>query len=168
VKIEAPNALRFIFQDEIYLLDEDKSSYNTISIPEPAPEIKTPEPVFNYMGGNKKNFLVLVSYAWHEFIADDHLTALESVLGRKGYNREDVAILNIAKNSAEFELISAHFNPKILMILGKDAMPAGLGQPSFNTVEDRGEFKLLHTYSFDEMMSNNENKKAFWEQVKGL
>ena len=134
MKIEAPNALRFIFQDEIYLLDEDKSSYNTVSVPEPAPEIKTPEPVFNYMGANKKNFLVLVSYTVHEFIADDHLTALESVLGRKGYNREDVAIFNIAKNPVEFELISGHFSPKILLILGKEAMPAGLEEVYFSTL----------------------------------
>jgi len=101
VKVEDTNALRFILQDEIYLLSEDKSLYSGTS--KSQPEIQTPQPVFNYLGANKKNFFILVSYDEHEFIKDEHLTALEAVLGRIGYSREDVAIFNLAKHESNAE-----------------------------------------------------------------
>ncbi len=34
LKVEHPNALRFILQDDLYLLDEDKRNYNNIPNPE--------------------------------------------------------------------------------------------------------------------------------------
>ncbi|MEO6849866.1 MAG: hypothetical protein ABI203_06980, partial [Mucilaginibacter sp.] len=77
MKAEDPKALRFIFQDELYLLDEDKSLYNTI--PDRQSLTETPTVTFNYLGSNKKNFLILVNYADHEFMDDAHLTALEKV-----------------------------------------------------------------------------------------
>lgn len=166
MKVEDPNALRFILQDELYLLNEDKSLYNTITKPQPL--IETPRPNFNYLGSNKKNFLILVNYAGHEFIPDDHLTALESILGRKGHSREDVAILNIAKNTDEFESITAHFEPKTLLILGQESIPSGMQQPQFNIPEKHEHADVLFTFSFDAMMTNMENKKSFWEQMKTL
>lgn len=167
MKVEDTRALSFILDDELYLLNEDKNSIT--ASPKPQPVVETPPPDFNYLGSNKKNFLILVNYAGHDFIPDDHLAALESVLGRKGYSREDVAILNLAKHTgAMYEQLSAHFNPQTLLILGKETMPAGLAELPFNAVGNRDVLKLLHTFSFDDMMRNVDNKKAFWEQVKNL
>jgi hypothetical protein len=166
VKVEHPNALRFLLQDELYLLDEDKSLYNTLIKPEP--QIETPPPNFNYLGANKKNFLILVNYPSHEFIADEHLLALESILGRREHKREDVAILNLAKNNTAFDLISTHFTPKTLLILGQESLPEGLTLPQFNQREKQGDLHILYTFSFDAMMSNTDNKKVFWEQMKNL
>jgi hypothetical protein len=166
VKVEDPNALRFVLQDDVYLLEEDKRAYN--DIPKPQPEIKTPEPNFNYLGANKKNFLILVNYPAHEFIADDHLTALESVLGRKTHSRDDVAIFNIAKAVTEYELLADYFKPQTLLILGKESIPAGMQEPQFNLRTDRDGLNLLYTFSFNEMMTSTDNKKAFWDQMKTL
>jgi hypothetical protein len=109
VKVENPVALRFILQDELYLLKSDKPMYenrivaepeiediaNAVSIAkEPIPILKQPEPVivaaapdvktqpisFNYLGKNLKNFLVLVHYPEQDFIDDAHLTALPILL----------------------------------------------------------------------------------------
>jgi hypothetical protein len=166
VKVEDNNALRFILQDEIYLLDEDKTLYT--GTPKAPPEIQTPQPVFNYLGANKKSFLVLVSYGEYEFIKDEHLTALEAVLGRIGYSRGDVAIFNLAKHESNFEQLLAYFQPKMLVILGKAAIPTGLSNPKFNSIEKSTGLYTLYTFSFDEMMANVENKKVFWEQIKNL
>ncbi len=173
MKVESGQALRFILQDEIYLLNEDKLNYaNPDNQQAPAPQLQpktvTPNPVFNYLGANKKHFLVLTYYTGHDFIADDHLAALESVLGRKDHSREDVAILNVAKNSSEYSELLAHFKPQTILILGQQATPAGIDQPEFNQVEKRDGVTLLYTFAFDAMMSNVDNKKAFWEQVKSL
>lgn len=166
MRVEDPNALRFILQDEIYLLDEDKASYQTIS--KPQPEIETTPPVFNYLGSNKKHFLIIVNYPEHDFMPDEHLAALDSVLGRKGNGRDDIAILNIAKNRSDFALITAHFTPKTLLILGQDLEIANLNMPSFNKCADQDGINMLATFGFSEMMTNTENKKAFWEKVKSL
>jgi len=173
VKVESGQALRFILQDEIYLLNEDKLNYiktdnQQTPAPQPQPETVMPKPVFNYLGANKKNFLVLTHYTDHDFIADDHLAALESVLGRKNHGREDVAILNIAKNTSEYSQLVAHFKPQTILILGQQSIPAGINQLKFNQVEKRDGITVLYTFAFDAMMNNVDNKKAFWDQVKSL
>lgn len=166
MKVEDQNALRFILEDDIYLLGEDKHNYN--NIPAPLSEIKTPQVNFNYLGSNKKNFLILVHYPDHEFIADDHLTALESVLSRKGHSRDDVAILNIANISTEYELLTAYFNPQTILILGQESLPGRMEQPAFNLLQNHNSVNVLYTFSFNAMMTNTENKKAFWDQMKTL
>jgi hypothetical protein len=173
VKVESGQALRFILQDEIYLLNEDKLNYTKpgnqqAPAPQPQTETVTPKPVFNYLGSNKKHFLVLTHYPNNDFIADDHLAALEAVLGRKNHAREDVAILNIAKNAFEFTELLAHFKPQTILLLGQQAIPAGIDQLKFNQVETRDGVTLLYTFAFDAMMNSVDNKKAFWEQVKSL
>jgi hypothetical protein len=166
VKVEQPNALRFILQDDLYLLEEDKLSYN--SVPALQPKIETPQQNFNYLGANKKNFLILAYYPDHEFIHADHLTALESVLTRIGHHRDDVAILNIAKIATEYESLAAHFNPKTLLILGEASLVPGIKPPPFNQRQSNDGLNILYTFSFDAMMSSTDNKKAFWEQMKTL
>lgn len=173
MKVESGQALRFILQDEIYLLNEDKLNYaksdsQRAPAAQPQPEIVTPKPIFKYLGANKKHFLILTNYPDCEYIADDHLAALESVLGRKNHEREDVAILNTAKNKSDYPELLAHFKPQTILVLGQQSIPAGINQLKFNQVEKRDGTTLLHTFAFDAMMNNVENKKAFWEQVKSL
>jgi hypothetical protein len=178
VKVEDNNALHFILQDEIYLLDEDRIQYSAPTVSKPitettpaisAPVIETPAPAFNYLGSNKKSFLVLVNYTDQEFIKDDHLTALESVLGRLGHSREDIAILNLVKHDwADHKAIVEYFSPKTMVMLGQKALPSGISNLKFNQVEKIDSISILHTFSFDEMMTNVDNKKAFWEQMKNL
>ena len=173
MKVESGQALRFILEDEIYLLNEDKLNYAKpgdcqTPAPQSQPETITPKPVFNYLGSNKKHFLVLTHYPNNDFIADDHLAALEAVLGRKSHSREDVAILNIAKNTSEYTELLAHFRPQTILILGQQAIPAGIDQSKFNQVEKQDGVTVLCTFFFDVMMNKVDNKKAFWEQVKSL
>jgi hypothetical protein len=168
LKVESPIALRFILQDELYLLNEDKNSDNYPGY-KAQPQIETLQANFNYLGTNKKNFLILVHYPAHDFIPDNHLTALESVLNRKGHSRDDVAILNLAKHTdAEYEHLATYFKPQTLILLGKESIPQSMEQPKFNQVENHNGLNLLYTFSFGEMMTNNDNKKAFWDQMKTL
>lgn len=166
MRVEDHNALRFILQDEIYLLDEDKKVPNTN--PPSQPELQTQQPVFNYLGSNKKQFLILINYSDQEFMQPEHLAALESVLGRLGHTRDDVAILNLSKHTGiDYEQMADFFDPKSVVILGRSALPAG-NDPKFNIIEQTNGVKTLLTFAFDEMMANVDNKKAFWEQMKNL
>jgi len=174
MKVDNPNAYRFIMQDEIYLLEQDK-----VNKPQPAAravaqapaiEVKTPHVEFNYMGKNNKNFTILVNYANEEFIPATHLTALENIIKRKDLSLDDIAILNThTYHPIKLEQINGLLKPARLLVLGSKALPAGMSVPELNVAAKGPDgLMILYSFSFDEMMDNTENKKTFWEQMKKL
>jgi len=173
VRIENPVAFSFILQDDLYLLKDDKTAIpapgKSAAVAEllPEPVLETVALNFKYLGAYKKQCLILVYYPGIEFMADIHLTPLENTLKRLGFSADDVAILN-RSNYADtgFEQLVDFFNPQKLLILGQNAVPAGLEAPKLNQAEQVNKCHTLFTFSFDEMMDNNEYKKAFWEQMK--
>ncbi len=171
MRIENPAAFSFIIHEEIYLLNQDKIAYRESAAPVPIPEtiLETPKLNFNYLGRHKKKFLIIVHYPGIEFMADNHLTALESTLKRLGFSLDDVAIFNLAANpGASFEQLSHFFSPDVLLVLGQQALAPGIDGLSLNTRAKIDNCVALFTYSFNDMMDNTENKKAFWEQMKQL
>ncbi|MBB6129912.1 hypothetical protein [Mucilaginibacter lappiensis] len=190
MKVENPVALRFILQDELYLLNTDKAFYEERETPphiiersepeiktqpieivsqEAKPEVKTPEPTFNYLGKNLKNFLILVHYPHQEFIADAHLAALQNILKRKEFELDDVVILNMAKYSTTtIAQLATFFKPVKLLLLGQAAIPQGMTALALNTPKTSGSRTALYSFSFDEMMDSVDNKKIFWELMKAL
>lgn len=188
MRAEQPAAFPFILQDDIYLLNSDKAALLTADAPAAQPvidvskiESKQPEPVaapvvtetpapsYNYLGENKKRFLILTHYANDQYIAADHLAALQNILKRKDLEISDVAILNTGKNvDTGFDALMAFFNPQKLLILGNAALPKGIAQPVLNQPAQQANTTLLYSFSFDEMMSSTDNKKAFWDQMKNL
>jgi hypothetical protein len=187
VNIENPAALHFIMQDDLFFLNTDKNLYankvvadetsvteTVITAPaaiSPVVEIAAVEkPVeFKYHGKNNRNFLILVHYPTLEFIHETHLTALENILKRKGFEIDDVAIVNTAKHDViKLETLSAYFKPQKMLVLGNSALPKEIQQLALNVPEQVAGFAALYSFSFDEMMDNNDYKKAFWEQMKGL
>lgn len=193
MKVENPVALRFILQDELYLLNTDKAFYEERETPPPTieefkpeisepeikkqpieiapqstkPEVKTPEPAFNYLGKNLKSFLILVHYPNQEFIADAHLAALQNILKRKEFELDDVVILNMAKYSTTtIAQLAAFFKPVKLLLLGNGSIPQGMTSLALNTPKTSGARTALYSFSFDEMMNSVDNKKIFWELMK--
>jgi hypothetical protein len=211
MKVDNPQAFRFIMQDEIYLLDKDKSLYASSSVAnaleqlelpqveegasaiiltspqvlvaepplQPAPLIsqpQTPLPVvqttgseFNYLGKNNKNFLILVNYTDDEHMTAPHLAALQNILMRKDLELDDVAILNVSNyKPVKLTALATYFAPIRLVIMGKDALPEGIGNLPLNQPLQGKKTHVLYSFSFDEMMSSNDNKKVFWEHMKTL
>jgi hypothetical protein len=165
MRIENPAALRFIIDDDLYLLDKDKI-VTTISAPAVT---ETAAAEFKYIGSNKKNFLILVHYGDKEFMDDVHLTALENILKRMELYIDDVAILNIANHTAiTLEEITSYFNPQKILLMGQKAFPQKMEAPVLNQPKQLKKCRALYSFSFDEMMSSNENKRVFWEQMKLL
>ncbi|MDB5015338.1 MAG: hypothetical protein JWQ84_170 [Mucilaginibacter sp.] len=173
MKVENPVAFSFIMQDDLYLLNKEKAAFEVISIPLPVvelafqPVIETVTVNFNYLGGHKKNILVIVHYSEVEFMPERHLAALESTLKRLEISLDDTAVLNRAAHpEASFDQLTAFFKPQKLLILGNSALPPGLVKIERNRPLQLNNYPALFTFGFDEMMDSNENKKAFWEQMK--
>lgn len=166
MKIENPAALRFVMQEDIYFLPADKTEQPVVI---EQPVLTTQITDLNYLGKYKKGFLIVANYAKEEYMAADHIAALENILKRKDYGMDDVAIFNrFTYPDVNFEQVQTYFNPQKLLLLGKDALPANLPQLAFNQPQKINEYAALYTFSFDEMMDNTPNKKAFWNQVKNL
>ncbi len=195
VKVENPVALRFILQDELYLLNTDKPLYENIAVaapiaeeatpiiteampiarqPEPViaalqPEVKTLPVSFNYLGKNLKSFLVLVHYPDLEFIDEAHLTALTSIIKRKDLAVDDLAIVNLAKQvNTHYDELLKFFKPTKLLVLGNKALPQGIPPLVLNTPKSLGSFTGLYSFAFGDMMDSVDHKKAFWEQMRTL
>ena len=133
------------------------------------PEIKTQLPDFNYLGKNLKNFLVLVHYPDLDFIDETHLTALTSIIKRKDLAVDDLAIVNLAKQvNTHYDELLKFFKPTKLLVLGENALPAGISALVLNAPKSLGGVTGLFSFSFGEMMESTDNKKAFWEQMKTL
>ena len=167
MKIENPVALNFIFQDELYLLNAERHSFTTIAEPVP-----TAEPIaesYNYLGKNQRQFLILVHYPAHEFMDAAHLAALTNILKRKELALDDVAIINLHHyQTTDLEALNSFFSPVKIVVMGRNAIPAGMEEPVLNTPLQLKGRHLLYSFSFDDMMSDNERKKLFWEQMKTI
>ncbi len=166
MKIENPAAFRFIMQEDIYLLPADKTE-QPVAIEQPVLTTKIAD--INYLGEYKKGFLIVAHYNNEEYMAAGHMTALESILKRKEYNMDDVAIFNrFTYPDVDFEQMQTYFKPQKLLLLGKSALPANSPALTFNQPQKINGYPALYTFSFDEMMDNIPSKKAFWDQVKNL
>ncbi|NCD68768.1 hypothetical protein [Mucilaginibacter agri] len=184
-----PALLHHFLQDDLYLLKEDQGAYSDLSAKsasmpteqpvspiveapkaEPVQSVtETPKLNFKYLGSNKKKFLILVNYADAQYMAEAHLKALESTLGRKTLSIDDVAIVNIAAYANyQHQDYLTFFVPEKLLILGASAVPAGLASVKLNAIEQLENRLQLYTHNFDEMLADREKAKAFWEQMKNL
>jgi len=169
MNVENPLAYSFILQDDIYLLPADKQALQKKEPPAPESVVakETPEPVFTYLGGHKKQYLIITYYPESDFMADAHLTALESTLKRLGHELDDTAIFNLANYpEAQFQQIIDFFKPKKMLILGNYALPPAMRPVDQNKPQPVGNIRTLFSFSFNEMMDSMENKKAFWEAMK--
>ncbi len=169
MNVENPLAYSFILQDDIYLLPADKKALQKKELPVVEAVIveETPALVFKYLGGHKKQYLVITHYRESDFMSDAHLTALESTLKRLGYGLDDTAIFNLANYpEAQFEQVIDFFKPQKMLILGNQALPPAVGAVYQNKPQLVGSIRTLFTFSFKEMMDSVQNKKEFWEAMK--
>lgn len=184
MRVEDTAAYRYLYNEDIFLLNSEKHLFNgepltvepenTKLQSEPETEAETlaqtvkPSPI-SYFGQNKKSLLVLTHYTDETFIAADHQAALEATLKRKDYTIDDIAIVNTAGNDGlTLSAMREQLNPSKLLVLGKQASMAELSELTFNQPQQINNLPVLITFAFGEMMSSNENKKTFWEQVKNF
>ena len=167
MRIEDIAAFQFVFQEEIYLLNGDRDWYSNKMITGPADS--PPVTGFSYLGGNKKNFLVIVHYPEAVYMDKMHLAALENTVKRLGFLLDDIAIFNRANYpDALSEQLMGYFNPQKLLLQGKKTLLPGMENLPVNKIQEIKNCRKLYTFSFAEMMDNTENKKVFWEQIKQL
>ncbi|QJD95367.1 hypothetical protein HH214_05520 [Mucilaginibacter robiniae] len=163
-----PANLRYLLSDDLYLLPDDAAYYRE---PRQPMETNVLEPVpvisFKHLGNNEKSFLILSYYPDQEFMTPTHLTALESTLKRKEMSMDNVALLNLATYpDTDWATLVNYFTPEKVLLLGLFALPANAPALQQHNLQQHHTQQVLYTYSFDEMVGNKDNTKAFWNLIK--
>jgi hypothetical protein len=169
LKASHPLALHFLMTEDLYLLNEEEVQEVSKEVTE-APADATPEPAyFEYLGENNRYSLILVSTPDHPVIAPQELEALSNILKAKKQDLNDVAIVNINKYpQATFDDLKTFFACNALVLFGINPMQIHLQGIQSNQIKVHEGTKVLATFSFAEMLSNVEKKRAFWDEMKKL
>lgn len=89
---------------------------------------KTTGPLFNWLGNNEKNILIVVNEPVAAFLQDSDLQLLVGILKACKLSLADIALVNFNNNThADYTSLNAALNPATIILFGME--PAGLDFP---------------------------------------
>lgn len=148
-----PETLAYVQPEELNIVQEE--------------EVKTLQ--FNYLGENNRYFLVIIDDKTHPEINTPHKEMLMKVMGAKGLEMRDLAILNLAKYpGATFEQLKEFFSCNKIALFGIDPQRIALPAIPANDPQKHLGVSVLTSFSLDEMSSNVDKKKQFWSVMKNF
>ena len=123
-----------------------------------------------FLGGNKKNILVVVNSSTDVYLADDALNFLSGILKACNLTLEDIALVNFAKLAINdpAELIE-QFEPSKIIFFGQEPVTMGfpLQFPYYQIQEFNGK-KLLYAPGLETLAADKPQKLLLWEALKKL
>lgn len=174
MNIDDASYLRFVYQEDIYILNEpeiiEDRSEPEISEPiarqitEPV-EINEPEPVM-FWGGNQKRILILIKDPESELIhPKDQDFLMRIVEGGLKYSKEDVAVVNCSKY--EYSQIFDEIDHAYLIAFGDHPGKFVGAFPKYEVNMQSGK-KVLLSDSLKDLEPDKEKKKALWKALQNM
>lgn len=173
------NALRFLMNEDLYDLGDviqqdklDKTLENPIikhEEPKNTETLNGEQPIrsFNYLGENNRYFLILVDDKTHRELNSPHKEMLMKIMAAKKLELRDLAILNLAQYpELQFEQLKDFFSCNKITLFGIDPQKMGLPALGANRPGKYLEVKVLATFGLEEMISNTDKKREFWNVMK--
>ncbi|WP_069660186.1 hypothetical protein [Arcticibacter eurypsychrophilus] len=156
------SALRYLMTDDIYVVREDP-------LPEITNEKEEQHITFEYLGENNKFLLLLINDQTHSNLQSQELEALQKILSAKRMSLKDIAIVNQRKypNSGWKELKN-YFACSSIVLFGIEPTAIQIRKLPLNAITEFEGMQILATYSFTDMMVNEDKKREFWNQMKKL
>jgi DNA polymerase III psi subunit len=165
LKTTDPLALRLLLAEDLYQIKGEEKLAEPLVIEEGDES----EPNFHYLGENNKYLLLLVNQPGEQVINSGDLEALKNILSAKSLELRDVAILNFAKYPGSNYLnFKAFFACAKIVLFGINPIDIELSNIVNNEIINIDGTKVLATYSFAEMQTDNAKKRLFWNQMKTL
>ena len=186
-------ALRLLLNEDLYLIAERKTEVQVLpdlsdnaivssiqeieptglvpQTPEQAPEEKSISETisFNYLGENNKYFLILLSDPTHTTLNPKHKEMILKIMGAKGMELRDLAILNLSHYpDVSFHQLKKFFSPSRITLFGTDPEKIALNGIKLNSPKKISETWILSTYSLGTMTDDVLKKKEFWNLMKGF
>lgn len=163
--------LKYIFNDDIYIIDEPEQGETTeeaqeISTAQPGPEeINEPHPV-KFLGSNNKGILILVNETESEFLNQHDLDFLMRIIesGLK-YSKLDIAVVNCVRHP--YWQIFDEVHHSYLIAFGNHKTKLLDGQSKYNIHENDG-IRILIADSLQELESDKEKKTMLWKALQRM
>lgn len=174
------NALRFLMNEDLYMVKDPLQPEIQEEIA-PVPivmealppaetgisEDKSSVTSFNYLGENNRYFLVLVDDKTHKELNTPHKEMLMKIMAAKKLELRDLAILNLAQYpGANFEQLKDFFSCNRIILFGMNPRDIGLPAMGANEPVKHQDVKLLATFGLEEMSTNTDKKREFWNVMK--
>jgi len=131
------------------------------------------EQSYKFLGGNKKNIVLIAESNDTVFVSEEHLAFITKLLGACKINLEDAAIINNAHSKTTISELKKQFSPKILILFGVEptTIKLPIHFPMFKMQEFDG-CTYLYVTSLEELnQDNNEGKllkSKLWICLKNL
>ncbi|WP_411273777.1 hypothetical protein [Daejeonella sp.] len=174
------NALRFLMNEDIYLLGDLVQADNHIVLPielnikpekaQPVNETSKkilPVANFSYLGENNRYFLILVDDKTHKELNTPHKEMLMKIMAAKKLELRDLAILNLAQYpGTNFGQLKDFFSCNRIILFGINPGDIGLPAMGANHPGKHLDVNVLATFGLEEMSSNTDKKREFWNVMK--
>lgn len=135
--------------------------------PELSPAEKPPAEI-PYFGKNAKNILFVVSNKDGLFFSKEAELAFLKTMQALKLDLSDVAVINLQQleQPVFFERIRKKFEPVSCIFLGCEPAEAGLQAFADHLWKEEGGVRYLKSYGFEEMLTDKQKKRMFWDAIK--
>jgi len=192
-------ALRLFFTEDIYLLKQEVlnlteqvlvSTASEVQKVLQAPEVKVnPEMattvpkvedslkpavqeekvMFNYLGKNQRQILILVNDAQNQVSTEQGRELLRKLVKAIELTANDFALVNFANHSsANFATLSTFFSSKIMFVFGVTPAALGLGDFPLNSLVHYESTRLIFSSDLHTLDGDPHAKKTLWGSLKQL
>lgn len=130
----------------------------------------TSDQEFVYQGDKSTGVLFILRYPDYPYFSPKAEEAFIKTIGALGLTPENVAVVNLAnpQNPNVFKNIMQFFTPKKIILLGVEPKSLVLPEIKHNSYMKGRIATVFNTYSFEEMFSDINKKKAFWGEFKSF
>lgn len=195
-QIDNAEALRLFFQEELYVLPEDKlvqkpelevmspqifssdvAEVVSAAVSEGASSgpdnvltvLESPEVNISYLGGNEQQILILLKDTLHKDLHAEERKLLMAILEAIKIKVNDYAIVFWDKhNQYNFKQFTGFLDSKKVLSFGMEANLLGLADLSFNRIHHVDGVEFILTSHLTDLKSDVSAKKVFWSQLKVL
>lgn len=165
-----PIALRFLMSETIFSSavensPAENSSIVTDSIESDLSLSDNKEPDLLFLGANERNILFLVQNPQENYFSAEAEDAFLKTLTALKLNLNDVAVFNRSKSEKSLIEINEALDPKVCIYCEGENET---NKNDFNKITEVEGIAYLYTYSFEEMLTDTNKKRAFWNAIKEI
>ena len=165
-----PVALRFLMSETIFntpVTNEpaERTSIHTDANKEDRSLSDNRNSELLFWGSNERNILFIIENPDEDYFSAEAEDAFLKTLTALKLNLKDVAIINQGKDEKSFAEIKKLLNPKVCIYCEGEKQAT---RNIFNRFTEHDEISFLHTYSFEEMLTDTNKKRGFWNAIKGI
>lgn len=177
------DALRLFFTEDVYLINEPSITWGLppepstlppveqelIVLPLSASEEPKPNPNFNFLGGNKRNILILVNDEYNDVSDESGRELLRKIVKSINLVTVDFALVNYAKyKGASYHDLRDFFKSSLIFSFGVEPSHLGLTNHPSNTVVLEGVVRLIFSKELRKLDADLLVKKALWGVIQKL